>query len=263
MADLAAHRALARAFAEGFRSSPHAISGQEWLDREDLMTRAWELACCLECGDLTTDSHQIQIESLCRFLGLGQNRRQTIQDVVFGLLISKDCPPYETEYLPLRDTTYISQEMADIAGFYRAFGLEPDKSHPERVDHVSLELDFVDHLLTRMIGLSQSYDPRSELHFEVTESALREFVECHLGRWVPLFAMAFDRRIDILIPSVSVEYREDLGHYRQFGLLLNQWVENLCGDFGIHPTPITLDGESNDSLVDDTASIGCEGCMNF
>ena len=52
----------------------------------------------------------------------------------FGHSISKDCPPYEVEYCPNRDITYRSQKMADVAGFYRAFGLGRDDGTRERIE---------------------------------------------------------------------------------------------------------------------------------
>jgi hypothetical protein len=69
-------------------------------------------------------------------------------DRVFGLIADRGCPPYETEYHTNEDTFFRSQQMADISGFYRAFGLDPAGKGRERSDHLA-ELEFAALLLTK------------------------------------------------------------------------------------------------------------------
>src|SRR3972149_12155544 len=64
---------------------------------------------------------------------------------LFTHTISTECPPYEGEY-DNSDIFQKSQAMADIAGFYRAFGLETSPSFRERPDHISAELEFMHYL---------------------------------------------------------------------------------------------------------------------
>ncbi len=100
---------------------------------------------------------------------------------VFGLTGSL-C--YETEY-GLPHEYRQSQEMADIAGFYRAFGFENGGVIRERPDYVATELEFM-HLLT----LKEVYacEAGEQEHREVCVDAQRKFLRDHLARWLPLFA---------------------------------------------------------------------------
>jgi DMSO reductase family type II enzyme chaperone len=103
---------------------------------------------------------------------------------IFGLMISKKCPPYETEYCPQTFSVYRSQALADIAGFYRAFGLEPSRDMPERADHIALELDFMSWLIAKE---QRAGDPEQ---VAVCREAQQRFLRDHLAWWVPAFARA-------------------------------------------------------------------------
>jgi len=113
-------------------------------------------------------------------------------DRVFGLVIPKECPPYETEYYPSKETFARSQQMADIAGFYRAFGLEPSSRRPERPDHLGLELEFMAFLLMKQrlaFGDSKAAEWR-----QVCERTQLDFFREHLAWWLPAFATGLGRK---------------------------------------------------------------------
>ena len=106
---------------------------------------------------------------------------------VFGHSISKDCPPYENEYCANHDVTFRSQRLADIAGFYRAFGLDRSSGARERVDHLSFEAEFMQILLARQLYATE--EGLGEEQVEVCRSAQRTFFVEHLGWWLPAFGV--------------------------------------------------------------------------
>ncbi len=116
-------------------------------------------------------------------------------DRVFGLVVPKECPPYETEYYPSPETFARSQQMADIAGFYRAFGIEPARSSPERPDHLALELEFMAFVLMKeREALATVDDPEADERAKTCDRAQRDFFRDHLAWWVPTFAAGLRRK---------------------------------------------------------------------
>ena len=111
-----------------------------------------------------------------------------LHDRVFGLLVSKECPPYELEYCPLTFSVHRSDQLADVAGFYRAFAVAPGRDAPERPDHVALELEFLGWLAVKELHALRDGAPPE--HLAVVRDAERAFVADHLAWWVPAFAHA-------------------------------------------------------------------------
>ena len=94
------------------------------------------------------------------------------------------CPPYEGAYGPPQMAGKAAL-LADVAGFYRAFGLEPAEGQPEVEDHVCAELEFMSALAVKEAwALAESHTDG----LEVTRHAQRAFVSDHLGCWGPAFA---------------------------------------------------------------------------
>lgn len=92
--------------------------------------------------------------------------------------------PYETEY-GLPHEFRQAQELADIAGFYRAFGFTVGGEVRERPDHLAVELEFM-HLLT----LKEAHALATGLTEAATicGEAQARFLADHLGVWIDLFA---------------------------------------------------------------------------
>ena len=120
---------------------------------------------------------------------LGDDPEQHTQEYlrIFGLVTCRECPPYETEYYPNQDPFFRSQQMADVAGFYRAFGLEPARQWRECPDHITLELEYVATLLARLRSARASAaDPDQAL---VCHDARVKFLRDHVCWWVPSFSV--------------------------------------------------------------------------
>ena len=107
---------------------------------------------------------------------------------VFGLLLGKTAPPCETEYCRSTLTFHRSQQLADVAGFYQAFGLEPNREQRERQDHISVELEFMAHLIQKELTAEASSDAPLEEKAPLCREAQKKFFEAHLAWWVPAFA---------------------------------------------------------------------------
>lgn len=120
---------------------------------------------------------------------LARSRRaHTIEyENTFGLLVSNTCPPYETEFISDKHSYQRAHTLADVSGFYRAFGLTVSESHPDRQDHLVLQLEFMAFLigLERRSG-SEPAD-RAMRRFVCRAAQVRFFRE-HLAWWTPAFA---------------------------------------------------------------------------
>jgi len=110
---------------------------------------------------------------------LSQPELEASYQRTFTLSYSEDCPLHETAF-SARHIFQQTQQQADIAGFYRAFGVD---SQAERSDHLALELEFL-YLLA--LKEATARERRERGNTTVCRSAQRSFMKDHVARWVPL-----------------------------------------------------------------------------
>jgi len=211
----------------------------------DLLADAWHLlaathACATRdsLGLGETPPSEGDPSPLARWLGLSADVRERVNMLVFGLVVSKDCPPYETEFYPSREAVSRAQHMADVAGFYNAFGLEPDSRSPERADHASLIIGFVSFLLEKLslidfVSVPLATDAE---HRAIASAALAAFIRDHVAWWMPTFGRCLELRAEHLAAEVdSPSMRAALGDLAGVGRLLRAWVAAERISAGIEP----------------------------
>lgn len=95
------------------------------------------------------------------------------------------CPPYEGAYGP-PSMAGKGAVLADISGFYSAFGLAPEGGgQAETEDHVTAELEFMSVLALKEAWARLDTDTG---RLDVTREAQAGFLTDHLTRWVDAFA---------------------------------------------------------------------------
>jgi nitrate reductase assembly molybdenum cofactor insertion protein NarJ len=154
---------------------------------------------------------------------------ETYRDVL-SHIHSQDCPMFETDFSS-SEVWRRTQELADIAGFYRAFGVE----HPrERPDHVSVETEFL-HLVTYKSAWALVQGDVE--HAEICEAAERRFLAEHVFKWMPAFASRFRA----LMPE---------GPYRAVGALAQELLRSeagridVCMDDSVEPSPVDPEAQA-------------------
>lgn len=137
---------------------------------------------------------------------------------IFGHTLGQECPPYETQY----GGAHIFQQahdLGDIAGFYRAFGLEVSDQAKERLDHIAIQLEFMAFLAYKE-AYALSTDGREKA--EICRQAQRKFLADHLGRWVPFFTK-----------RLEAEAKDDF--YGRLAVLTERFLAFEVGGFGVKP----------------------------
>jgi len=106
---------------------------------------------------------------------------------------------HETAYGDGRRIAGRAAELADIGGFYTAFGLRMAEADPDLPDHLCSELEFYSLLLVKLAYADGGgWSPKRE----ITRRAAAKFLGQHLGRWTGALTK------EIRTHSAASPYRE-------------------------------------------------------
>lgn len=170
-----------------------------------------------------------------------EEARQAPIEAEFNLLFAGtvECPPHETAYEP--DVFRRQRALADLAGFYEAFGFRLADDSRWQLDHLGVELDFCAAVLQRH---ARARAEGWEEPAVVCAEAVRVFLEDHTGRW----CAAFSRR---LARSASTPY------YVTVAALTGAWIHAELLALGVDPDPLA---DRPRGAPEDEASPSCGGC---
>lgn len=146
---------------------------------------------------------------------------------------------YETEY-GLPHEFRQSQEMADICGFYRAFGFNVGGHQRERPDHLAVELEYM-----YVLALKAAYAAHYGVveHVEVCVAAQSKFLRDHLGRWISLFARSVELN--------GVKPYLELAHFT------DAFVHHHARQLGVQVTPMRQEAAKPTPFDPDFSCAGC------
>ena len=138
---------------------------------------------------------------------LDEKKKENIRNEfvnVFGHTLSKQIAPYALEHLKNSDVFFRTQKLADLNGFYKAFGMEVESI--ERADHISTQTEFLSFLLLKELLAVQN-----DLHDEkeVCEKAFADFNNDHFLDWVEMFAENLATHVDGGFYPVAGRFLQD------------------------------------------------------
>jgi DMSO reductase family type II enzyme chaperone len=149
------------------------------------------------------------------------------------------CPPYEGAWSDAPGLAGKAALLADVAGFYQAFGLAPASAQPDAEDHIAAECEFMSALALKEAWAVARGDDEAA---EVIRTAERRFLADHLGRWADAFAATLREATPVSFYTVLAE-------------LLGAWVAVETAALGAEP--VRLDRLPCRDPIQDEEALTC------
>ncbi len=163
---------------------------------------------------------------------------------LFGHTVRGKCPPYELEY-EQGEIMQRAADLADVSGFYTAFGLDVFGLRGERPDHLSVECEFMSVLCAKE---DHGIETGPEELLDTCRKAQRDFLRDHLARWLPAFA-------NRVIEASGGSARSAHGFYNAMARFADAFVSGECRRLKIRRGPKLLELRSADPTSE--AEVGC------
>lgn len=168
-------------------------------------------------GLLDGDALELRLAELAR-----TSSREAMESAYIELFENgpRRSPIHETEYGRMRGLAK-GNDLADVEGFYQAFGLTRLDCGEAMADHLGVELEFYGTLLAK---LAAAHERADEEGVHVMDSARHKFLEEHLGRFASAVALQ---------PAVA-----EHPHYGPLLAVAAGLVETECARLALAPQPL-------------------------
>ena len=216
------------ALTEGFR--PPGAGTLRTLTSGDALETLRAAAEVVDAQSSSSSSAEPILPAVQRLADVSHLTPEMISDSrerLFGHTARGVVCPFETEYGGSDSAFRQPQELADIAGFYLAFGLRQKPETEERVDHIGCQCEFMGFLgrkeaLVLERGRASAAGPSASDHemLEETRRAGKMFLRGHIGR----FGRTFASRLMIADPA---------GLHGRLGDILFRLIGVECDRWGV------------------------------
>ncbi len=157
---------------------------------------------------------------------LGVDRTRLYRGVAVGY---GPPPPNEMEWKKKEKKEKGVGVLVAISGFYREMGLEPSPNVKERLDYISVEMDFMHELALRE---ADAWESGSTENAKKMLKSQQTFLSDHLGQWVPAFI------------TKAQEYVET-DFYKGHMLMLRGFIKAQTEELASLTDLVDQDGESS------------------